>query len=178
MDRSTCEILFQKYDFTHYQWIDPQCIHVAQWVRIKCMFGCNEYGKNASCPPNVPIVSECERFFKEYTAAVIFHFQKTVEKPEDRFPWTRGVNLKLLELEREIFISGHPKAFLLFMDSCCICKRCTGERNQCKHPVKARPTPEAMGVDVFATVKEIGYPIEVLSDYTKAMNRYAFLLIE
>jgi hypothetical protein len=35
-----------------------------------------------------------------------------------------------------------------------------------------------MAVDVFSTVRRIGYPIEVLADYRQAMNRYAFLLIE
>jgi hypothetical protein len=33
-------------------------------------------------------------------------------------------------------------------------------------------------VDVFATVRQVGYPIEVLTDVTAPMNRYAFLLIE
>jgi hypothetical protein len=35
-----------------------------------------------------------------------------------------------------------------------------------------------MAVDVFSTVRGYGYPIEVLADYSQAMNRYAFLLIE
>jgi hypothetical protein len=35
-----------------------------------------------------------------------------------------------------------------------------------------------MAVDVFSTVRKIGYPIEVLADYRQAMNRYAFLMIE
>jgi hypothetical protein len=35
-----------------------------------------------------------------------------------------------------------------------------------------------MAVDVFATAHGCGYPIEVLSDYSQAMNRYAFLLVE
>ena len=33
-----------------------------------------------------------------------------------------------------------------------------------------------MAVDVYSTVLRAGYPIEVLSDYNQAMNRYAFLL--
>ena len=33
-------------------------------------------------------------------------------------------------------------------------------------------------MDVFATVRKLGYPIEVLIDYDQAMNRYAFLLVE
>jgi len=35
-----------------------------------------------------------------------------------------------------------------------------------------------MGVDVFATARQYGYPIEVLRDRSQVMNRYAFLLIE
>jgi hypothetical protein len=45
-------------------------------------------------------------------------------------------------------------------------------------PRQARPSPESMAVDVFSTVRQVGYPIEVLSDYAQAMNRYAFLLLE
>lgn len=40
-----------------------------------------------------------------------------------------------------------------------------------------RPTPEAMAVDVFATVRKAGYAIEVLDDYNRSMDRYAVLLV-
>jgi hypothetical protein len=33
-------------------------------------------------------------------------------------------------------------------------------------------------LDVFTTVRLLGYPIEVLSRYDQPMNRYAFLLVE
>jgi predicted metal-binding protein len=72
--------LFQKYGYKDFRFIDPEKIVVSQWVRMKCMYGCGEYGQNASCPPNVPPVSECERFFREYSAAVIFHFDKKVDQ--------------------------------------------------------------------------------------------------
>jgi hypothetical protein len=42
----------------------------------------------------------------------------------------------------------------------------------------ARPSPESMAMDVFATVRKIDYQIEALYDYSQEMNRYAFLLIE
>jgi predicted metal-binding protein len=64
------------------------------------------------------------------------------------------------------------------MDSCCICDDCPGVREECKNPRAARPSPESMAVDVFSTVRRYGYPIEVLSEYSQAMDRYAFLLIE
>ena len=175
--RKALETLFKQHGFSDFKWIKPDDIVVSQWVRMKCTFGCGEYGRNATCPPNVPTVAECERFFKEYSDAAVFHFEKKVDKPEDRHDWSRKLNMKLSKMEREVFLSGYEKAFLLFMDSCCICKACEGEREKCKVPRSARPSPESMAMDVFSTVKKIGYPIEPLTDYTQAMNRYAFLMV-
>lgn len=172
------EALFAQHGYTDYKWIKPQDIVVAQWVRMKCTFGCAEYGRNATCPPNVPSVADCRRFFDEYTTAALFHFEKRVDKPDDRHAWSKGVNQGLVKLERAVFVAGYPKAFLMFMDSCSLCAECAGARTGCKNPRSARPSPESMAIDVFSTVRRYGYPIQVLSDYTQAMNRYAFLLIE
>ena len=177
-NREKLEPLFQRLDYKDFRWIGPKKIIVSQWVRMKCQFGCGEYGQNACCPPNVPSVSECERFFREYTDAVIFRFEKKVDKPEERHAWSRKVNIELPKLERDVFLSGYERAFLLFMDSCGICPECAGEREKCKEPRSSRPTPEAMAVDVYSTVKQVGYPIEVRTDYSEKMNRYAFLMIE
>jgi hypothetical protein len=35
-----------------------------------------------------------------------------------------------------------------------------------------------MAVDVFATARQCGFPIQVLEDYSQPMNRYGLLLIE
>ena len=177
-DNQALEALFAEQGYADFRWINPKDIVVAQWVRIKCMFGCGEFGRNASCPPNVPSVPECREFFGGYTKAVIFHFAKAVDAPEDRHEWTRGVNAGLIDLERAVFFAGYHKTFLLSMDSCVLCDKCPGVRGRCKEPRSARPTPEAMAVDVFSTVRRVGYPIEVLSDYRQTMNRYSFLLIE
>jgi predicted metal-binding protein len=87
------------------------------------------------------------------------------------------VNSKLSKLEREVFLSGYEKVFLLFMDSCCICEKCSGEREKCKEPKLSRPAPEAMAVDVYTTVRQFGYPIKPLTDYSQKMNRYSFLMV-
>ncbi len=68
--RRELETLFEKHGYTDFRWIHPQDIVVSQWVRMKCTFGCAEYGRNASCPPNVPAVSECRQFFGEYDTHV------------------------------------------------------------------------------------------------------------
>ena len=54
--------ILHDHGYADYKWIDPQQIVVAQWVRMKCMFGCGEYGRAGACPPNTPSVAECERF--------------------------------------------------------------------------------------------------------------------
>ncbi len=175
---STLDALFVEHGYQDFKWIEPKDIVVSHWVRMKCMYGCKGYGRTATCPPNVPSVAECQRFFAEYRRAALFHFAKRVDKPEDRHAWSRKVNLKLVQLERAVFLTGYQKAFLLAMDSCGICATCPGTREACKHPQAARPSPEAMAVDVFATIRRQRYPIQVLSDYDQEMNRYALLLVE
>lgn len=178
IDHTEMETLFAAHGYTDFQWIEPERIVVAQWVRMKCTFGCPDFAHNACCPPSTPPVDECRRFFQEYHSAVVFHFPHAVDKPEDRHAWSRQINAGLTKLERAVFLAGNPRTFLMFMGSCNICAECTGSRSTCKVPFQARPSPEAMAVDVYATVRQYGFPIQVLTDYTKTMNRYAFLLIE
>ena len=175
--RKELEKMFKKHGYDDFEWINPKNIVVAQWARMKCMFGCKNYGKCGTCPPNTPSVAESKEFVRGYKTCAVFHFTQKVKRPKDRFAWTRKVNLGLIKLEREVFLSGYEKAFLLFMDSCGICEKCSGDRATCKQPRLSRPTPEAMAVDVFSTVRKAGYPIEVLADTSLAMNRYAFLMI-
>jgi predicted metal-binding protein len=89
MEKEGLETLFRDHGFSDFKWISARDIVVAQWVRYRCMFGCPNYGKSATCPPNVPPVEDCRRMMSEYSHAVVFHFEKEVEKPQDRKPWRR-----------------------------------------------------------------------------------------
>jgi len=165
------------HGYTDYKWIDPKWIIVAQWVRMKCMFGCGEYGRGGACPPNTPSVAECNQFFSEYANALILHFEGQMDKPEDRHAWSAKINAKLVKLERDVFLAGFERAFLLFMDSCCFCMECSGKRETCEQPRMARPAPEAMAVDVYSTVRQFGFEINVRTDNDQKMDRYAFLMV-
>jgi predicted metal-binding protein len=169
--------ILHAHGYADYKWIDPKWIIVAQWVRMKCMFGCGEYGRGGACPPNTPSVAECKQFFSEYANAVILHFEGQMAKPEDRHAWSAKINAKLVKLERDVFLAGFERAFLLFMDSCCFCKECSGKRDTCEQPHMARPAPEAMAVDVYSTVRQFGFEINVRTDYDQKMDRYAFLMV-
>jgi hypothetical protein len=37
---------------------------------------------------------------------------------------------------------------------------------------------EACGIDVYATARKAGFPIEVVTDYEQISNRYALILIK
>ncbi len=172
------EGLLREHGCEDFKWIDPQRIVVSRWVRMKCVFGCSNYGRRAACPPNMPPVDECARFMAEYSRAALIHCVKSVAQPEDRHTWGREVNQRLLDLERAVFLAGYHKAFVLLMHVCWMCDECEPTRERCKNPKSARPAPEALAIDVFGTVRAYGYPIEVLRDTTQPMNRYAFLLVE
>jgi len=177
-NKTTLENIFSKFELTDFKWINTDKIIVANWVRMKCQYGCSNYGKSLSCPPNSPPISDCKEFFREYQDAVLFHFPISVEKPEDRFSWSKKTNEALLKIEREVFLSGYHKAFILPVNECSVCEECVQNRVDCKLPKVLRPVPESMGVDLFATARGCGYPIDVLTRHTDEMNRYAILLVE
>jgi predicted metal-binding protein len=172
------EKLFRDHGLDDFKWIRTEDIVVAEWVRFRCLFGCPAYGKRGTCPPHVPSIEVCKRMIAEYGMAAVFHFEKRLEKPEDRGLWARGEVARLIEVERQVFLSGYYKTLLISFDSCRMCDDCLVNREECKNPRMARPGADAMGIDVFTTVRSIGYPIQVLKDYGETMNRYAFLLVE
>ena len=113
LKKATLEKLFKDRGFADFKWIEAKDIVVAQWVRFRCMFGCPAYGKRGTCPPNVPSIDECRQMISEYSQVAVFHFEKKLEKPEDRKAWSKRIVLKLMELEREVFLSGYYKTFLI-----------------------------------------------------------------
>ncbi len=178
IDKQYIESIVSKHGCQDFRWISGADVRVCQWVRFKCAFGCDSYGKKAVCPPAVPSIPECRELFAEYDHILVLRITAKLDDPNDRVEWSRRKNLALLPLEHEVFLAGHHKAFLLFMDECRLCNECPGTREGCLNPAMARPSPEALGVDVFSTVRTAGFPIEVLAEYDHEMNRYAFLLVE
>ena len=177
-DTQQVESILSEQGFTDFQWISGGEVVTGRWVRMKCMFGCPTYGKSGSCPPHVPPLDECREFFLEYHRIAVIRFTATVSDPEAGHVWCEQTNRSLVKLEGAVFLAGYPKAFALFVENCRLCGECPGTREECKDKISARPSPEALGVDLFSTVRNSGYTIEVLPDFSKPMTRYAFLLVE
>jgi predicted metal-binding protein len=175
--KKSVDAIIQNYHPIEYKWVDPKKVVISHWVRMKCLFGCDGYG-SAPCPPHVPSIEECRDYFNEYECAVLFRFTNILDNIEEHRKWVRRANQILLGIEKEVFFNGYPKVFMTLMSTCRSCEDCPKERARCQNPILARPTPEALGVDVFMTARKYGFPIRVLRGYSEEMNRYAVLLIQ
>ena len=47
-DRKKLEELFRKHGYEDFKWMDPRGIVVAQWARMKCMFGLVAFASSSS----------------------------------------------------------------------------------------------------------------------------------
>jgi predicted metal-binding protein len=168
--------IIKQHGFADYKWIVPQKdIIVSRWVRFHCEFGCANYGKNGSCPPAVPPFEECREMIYEYENAILLHFSIQSEDKESHLKRLLG----LYELERAVFLAGYYKAFLLQYSSCILCNKCPagGVREKCVNKMKSRPGADAMGVDIYQTAHNVGYPIQVVKSHDETTNRFGILLI-
>ncbi|MFP4171050.1 MAG: DUF2284 domain-containing protein [Methanomassiliicoccales archaeon] len=163
--------------------IDPGDVVVADWVRLKCRFGCKGYAKHLSCPPYSPTPEETRRLMGEFRHALLLRFDGfpgrdfgPEEIPEDFHPFYRDlilwVNETVLLLEKTAFFDGFYKAFSMGAYPCIYCDHCVAEeqegpvneslRRLCRHMDKVRPSMEGSGIDVFATAKRVGWDLSTI----------------
>ena len=151
--------------------IDPGSVVTAEWVRIKCQFGCPNFGKGLCCPPYTPTPSVTRNVIDSYKKIIFLH--KRLGKQEI----TTGFNETIVRLEKEIFLDGYYKAWSMGTGACRICKECD-PTGFCKHGSKARPSMEACGIDVYKTAMENGFPINVVRTHEEERNHFGLVLVE
>jgi predicted metal-binding protein len=144
--------------------IPAKSIVVAEWVRLKCQFGCDGYGECLSCPPNSPTPEKTRKMLTHYKYALLIHGDEHTE-----------ITDIVAKLERMIFLDGYHKAFAMGAGPCELCSRCA---KLCRHSDRARPAMEACGIDVYSTARANGLPIKVLKTNTCKGNYYGVVLIE
>jgi len=144
--------------------ISVKTIVVAEWVRMKCQFGCDGFGQSLTCPPYSPAPELTRRMLTYYKHALLVHGDEYSD-----------IHSLIPILEREIFLDGYFKAFGMGAGPCNLCEKCA---EFCRHPDKTRPSMEACGIDVYTTVKSNGYPIKVLKTQDCKGNYYGIVLIE
>jgi predicted metal-binding protein len=135
---------------------------------LKCMFGCADWGRGPTCPsrPGSPMPWEYEPILRRYSWGIIVHSddQKTAQDIS-------------YQIERQAFVDGYYLAFS--MSDCKACAECAGlAGGACANPRKARPAFHSVGIDVFATVRAFGLPIETLASEDEPQNWYAAVWVE
>jgi len=149
---------------------------VAEWVRLKCLYGCDDTGKYRTCPPNAPPVDQIRRAVGEFECAILLEVGPVVgaEKSDDE---SRRLNEAGLALERELFLSGFHKTWMMGAGPCDFCGACTrGE--DCPTPERARPSMEGCGLDVYATARNAGRHIDVVRTRDDEYRFFALLLVD
>jgi len=151
--------------------IDPRSIVTAEWVRMKCQFGCPGFGMSHCCPPHSPTPDVTRKVIDSYEKAILLH--RRLKRGER----SKGFSETVVRLEIEIFLDGYYKAWSMGSGPCRLCKECDLGA-PCKHGYEARPSMEACGIDVFKTARDNGFPIEVLRTHDEERNIYGVILLE
>ncbi len=151
--------------------IDSRSIVTAEWVRMKCQFGCPGFGMGLCCPPTTPTPEVTRKVIDSYEKAILLHRRL---KKGDR---SKGFNEAVVRLEIEIFLDGYYKAWSMGSGPCRLCKECD-PNGLCKHGYEARPSMEACGIDVFKTARDNGFPIKVVRTHEEERNIYGVILVE
>jgi predicted metal-binding protein len=145
--------------------VDPAAVEVAEWVRLKCRYGCSGWGSSRCCPPDSPEPETTRKLLAEYGRAILV--EAGAKKPREIVP----------QLERDLFLTGYYKAFGMASGPCRLCRECP-EDGSCRHPERARPAMEACGIDVYATVRAAGWEIEVVRSEEDAAHYFGMVLVD
>lgn len=139
--------LKKELDLKDIRLIESRDIKIAPWVSLKCQYGCGEFGKRYSCPPFSPPPLYSNEIFSEYNKGLLIH---------DPASWK--IRWAVAEIEKKAVALGYFKAFGMGSGPCGLCEKCPDD-HPCVKTEEARPSMEAMGIDVFATVKKFGYDL-------------------
>jgi len=163
--------------------IPSQMVIVDERVRLKCEVPrCAGYGQYLTCPPHVMAIEDFIKILSRYEWCLLVQVEAknidSTDKGAGRIDRTvlkknrddhRPYKLKLLEIVESIeaaaFKSGLRFATGFIGGSCVLCERCVEDRfsDACRHPFRARPAMEGVGIDVFKTAQNAGLPIHLSS---------------
>jgi len=162
-----CDAAIKQSGVRHARVIAPSDVETADWVRLKCQFGCGYYGQCLVCPPFSPPPEKTRSVLNAYRRAILIHCEPEADVKEI-----------VADLERNIFLRGAWKAFGLGAGPCYFCRKCPVQEGQCRHPERARPSMEACGIDVFSLVRKAGLPLEVLRTTRQCPDYYGLILVD
>jgi len=168
---------------------DAKSVVVDERARLKCSVPiCDDYGLNLMCPPNVMSIQGFREILAKYNHAILIQIEalippemmEEIQKAEDvaalyksaRFidsyrktfdPVRSKLHRIVHKVEAQAFALGYRFATGFTAGSCKLCKECVAisSHEPCRQPFRARPSMEAVGIDVFKTAENAGLPFEI-----------------
>ena len=153
--------------------IPANWVEIDERVRLKCSIPlCPYYDKNIFCPPHGPSLELMRKALTRYSRAILFAIEvipvnEFADRSKERGAVVKWAK-KCLEITGRIetlaFGSGYYLATGFGQYSClrilCGLERCLVlEGSDCPYPLKARPSMEGVGMDVFGLVTKVGWDI-------------------
>ncbi len=139
----------------------PALLVPEERIRAYCLENrCGSYGNNYMCPPHTGTLEEIRTRLKNYERGVLLQYSLDIDVRADR----KGVietkldfHLKVLKMEGLMMKAGMGEVWGLIGGNCGLCRVCRAqEKKPCRHPDKARPSLEAIGVDVLSLLDKLG----------------------
>ncbi len=162
--------------------IETDKIQVDDRVILKCQIPrCFGYGVGAHCPPNTLKPAELRKHLENYSWAIFF----TIDVPpeviirdkatiKERVDVYQKVYKIVSDIESAAFYDGHYLAFGFAAGSCrhTFCgleDNCLAmEGKRCRFSLRARPSMEAVGIDVYKMISQSGWDIYPIASNAKA----------
>lgn len=156
-------------------------IVLAEWVSLKCQYGCPQYNTNWCCPPASPDLKKVRAILDEYATALLLvgnrhcpdFYSHSAKKRAYQVRYWKGT----MSMERQLFLEGYDKAFSLVSGACALCKKCSYP-DPCRFPLEKRPPVESFGIDLIGTLKNIGRSTPVSQDTEDRFNHFSIILLE
>lgn len=153
--------------------VNTSDIPIEERVILKCQVPrCISYGVSAHCPPHTLKPSELRDIVKDYRKAILFIKDLpsrimgiNADTLDDLMSAYRDIYDIVSELESQAFYDGHYLAVGFAAGSCrhtlCLAHAtCAAlEGDSCRHYFRARPSMEAVGINVFGMVASAGWDI-------------------
>lgn len=161
--------------------VKTERIVVAQWVHLKCRYGCSRYNKSWCCPPATPNPEKSRAILAEYSTALLLagsqcspgFYRRDSQNRVRRVRYWKGT----VSLERMLFLEGYYKAFGLVGEICALCKECAFPED-CRFPQERRPTVESFSIDVIGTAQQAGLQPKVARQKIESFSYYGIVLLE
>ena len=153
--------------------IPANLVEIEERVWLKCCVPlCPHYNKSIFCPPHAPSLEHIRKALTRYSRAILFAldvipveiFSGRSKERQASADWIRKGFEIVSRIETLAFGCGYYLAMGFSQGSCkkalCRQERCLSlDGSDCPYPLKARPSMEGVGMDVYGLVTKVGWDI-------------------